>query len=410
MDYLNIDDELVFDDNVTGFSFRDYEAYAGARFENNDEIRIEVKNQDAYTVPSESYLYVEGLLTLANAENDPPVRTNLINNCLAHMISEIKYYVNDVEVDQTRSPGYASTLKGLLSFSKSKIASLTYAGWSNAATAQVLHATGAFNVMVPLSSLLGFFEDYNKLMINCKQELVLVRAGNHHNAIISTANEQQAVERTRLQITKLKWKMPHVEVNDEQKLRLLNRLQVDKPIVMGYRSWFFAEKPLPVTTNRDEWQLQSMTSLERPRFIIITFQTNRKNVPTADCNIYDHCNVRNVRALINGKKYPYVDFNVDQASNKYAYLHSAYSAFQKSYYNYQSSDPVWDYTTFTNNGPVFVIDCSKQDERIKSGSVDVRMEIEASENFPAGSIALCLLLHDKVVEYSPLTNIVRRHV
>ena len=50
MDYLNIDDELVFDDNVTGFSYRDYEAYAGARFENNDEIRIEVKNQDAYTV------------------------------------------------------------------------------------------------------------------------------------------------------------------------------------------------------------------------------------------------------------------------------------------------------------------------------------------------------------------------
>ena len=52
--------------------------------------------------------------------------------------------------------------------------------------------------------------------------------------------------------------------------------------------------------------------------------------------------------------------------------------------------------------------CSRQIESIKNGTVDVRIEFEFKENVPANTTAYCLILHDRVVEYNPLTNVVRK--
>lgn len=42
--------------------------------------------------------------------------------------------------------------------------------------------------------------------------------------------------------------------------------------------------------------------------------------------------------------------------------------------------------------------------RIKSATVDVRIEFGCRGNIPANTTAYCLILHDRVVKYSPLTN------
>ena len=54
--------------------------------------------------------------------------------------------------------------------------------------------------------------------------------------------------------------------------------------------------------------------------------------------------------------------------------------------------------------PLFVVDVSKQNESIKEGVVDIKLEIETSENVPDNTTAYCLIIHDKLFEYNPMTN------
>lgn len=409
MDILNISDNLEFDTRITSIEVRDHEAYAGTRYGNTDEIRIEIKNQDIYTLPCESVLYIEG--KLLGKDNNAAKHTKLVKNFVAHLISEIRYKINDVEIDHTRNVGIASTMKGIVSFTTDKVRALSNSGWCPGKNPTVVSTDdGSFNVALPLNTLMGFFEDYTQILINCKQELAILRSQNDFNAVITTPTTPAGTdfEEAHIVISKLKWKMPHVEVDDETKLRLLTYLREDKPILLGFRSWFVAEKPMPTTTTRDEWQLQAMTSIERPRYIIVAFQTGRRNVVAADINTFDHCDVRNMKAYINGKCYPYVDFNLDIRRKQCAMLYSAYSAFQKSYYGIESR-PLLSYPDFIDMGTMFVIDCSKQNESIKAASVDVRLEIEAAKPFPKDTTAFCIIIHDRVVDYTVLSNVVRRH-
>lgn len=53
-----------------------------------------------------------------------------------------------------------------------------------------------------------------------------------------------------------------------------------------------------------------------------------------------------------------------------------------------------------------VIDTSKQNDSTTASSVDVHLKIEGTENFTNVS-ADCLLIHDRVVKYVPLTREVR---
>ena len=45
---------------------------------------------------------------------------------------------------------------------------------------------------------------------------------------------------------------------------------------------------------------------------------------------------------------------------------------------------------------------------IKSGSVDIRMEFDAVEDFVANTSAFCLIIHDSIIEYNPFNSIVRK--
>jgi len=66
------------------------------------------------------------------------------------------------------------------------------------------------------------------------------------------------------------------------------------------------------------------------------------------------------------------------------------------------------WSRFSTNEPIVVIDCARQNESIKSATVDVRIEFDCKENIPANTTAYCLILHDRVVEYCSLSNVVRK--
>ena len=84
-----------------------------------------------------------------------------------------------------------------------------------------------------------------------------------------------------------------------------------------------------------------------------------------------------------------------------------YANFQKTYY---TKDPqmLLTKTEFIGNEPLIVIDCSRQNESLKSAPVDVRIEFETKNNFPDNTTAYCLILHDRIVQYNPINGDVRK--
>jgi len=58
--------------------------------------------------------------------------------------------------------------------------------------------------------------------------------------------------------------------------------------------------------------------------------------------------------------------------------------------------------------PFVIIECSRQNNSIKSTIVDVRTEFDCKENVPANTTAYCLIIYDRVAQYNLLINVVRK--
>lgn len=84
-----------------------------------------------------------------------------------------------------------------------------------------------------------------------------------------------------------------------------------------------------------------------------------------------------------------------------------YLRFQKSYYG-KTNTPLLNPEKFKSIAPIVVIDCSKQNESVKTSAVDIRLELEFKDNIPTNTTGYCLILHDTIVTYTPLTGMVKR--
>ena len=100
---LDVANTPTFDNRITKIELHTYNPYANTTFDNNDEITIHIQQQDLYTLPSESFLYVEGRGTLTAQDAIGPATSAtavLDNNCVAFMFDEIRYELNGVEIDR----------------------------------------------------------------------------------------------------------------------------------------------------------------------------------------------------------------------------------------------------------------------------------------------------------------------
>jgi hypothetical protein len=154
--------------------------------------------------------------------------------------------------------------------------------------------TGAFDVCWPLSNILGFAEDYKKVVLNLRQELILLRSSTDLNATL----EATGLEKAYIRITKIVWQVPHFTVSDEEKLKLFNIIEKNNRLSIAYRRWELSTYPLLQESHSFTWVLKSSMSLEKPRFVIIGFQTDRKNNLKKDASKFDHCNLKNIKLHI----------------------------------------------------------------------------------------------------------------
>ncbi|XP_057324199.1 uncharacterized protein LOC130666892 [Microplitis mediator] len=353
--------------SIAHYELHAHQPYASSTLNNNDEVRITIQNQNLCILPSKSALHILGKFT-KNDNTAVVATTNLVNMGIVHMIKEFRLLMNGVEVDRSSNVGITSLMKGYVSFSPNQLSTLENAGWL---------------------------------------EIVLTISNSDINAYIQQAAAGAGAEEVKLTLQKIEWIVPYVTLSDKEKIQALNYITSDPAISISFRTWELYEYPLLPATSRHIWAVKTSTQLEKPRYVILGFQTARKNDARKNASRFDHCALRNVKLFLNSQSYPYGDLNLDINDNQYALLYNMYTDFQSSYYN-KEPEPLLTKRKFLQEAPLCVIDCSKQNEAIKSGPVDIRLEFESTNQFPQNTTAYCLIIHDRIVEYNPISSTVRK--
>ena len=412
MDILNVNENLLVDNSIVSSEFHTYQPFISSKFDYNDEIRIPIQELDSYTLPSESILYIEGVL-VNETDQKYTKRLRFINNGIAFLFREIRYELNGVTIDSVRNVGLTSTLKGLLSYNVNESLKLQNAGWfpdRDESDRILVDDDGKFNVSIPLKLLMGFFEDYKKIVMNMKQELVLIRASNDLDAVYFKDDIEPKilqVETPNVKLDKIYWKIPHITVDIPHQLALTKIIETNKDILLGFRSWELVEYSSLSETTRHTWPVKTTSKLEAPRHVIIAFQEDRKGHVQKDMSIFDDIGLTNVRVFLNSERYPYHDLYLNFKENKFSSLYEMFSNFRNSYYG-TSNEPIFNPMKFKEKCPITHIDCSRQKESLQTGSVVMRIEFETNKSVKKNTSVYCLILHDKVYSYNPLTKIVRQ--
>jgi hypothetical protein len=403
---LDISEAPRYDESITKKTFYSYSPYTES-YNTSDIIRISIQNQDLNVLPSESFLYIEGTLLKKDGNFPPGNALQFVNNCVSFLFDAIRYEINGVEIDHSRNLGITTSLKNYISLDRDESFRLLNAGWRLEDNGLIkLSNNGVFNFCVPLKMLLGFAEDYNKIIPNAKHELILIRARSNNNSVYTTTLGDDY----KLNIDKIIWKVPHILLNDNERLKLYQTIQSARPVQMSFRSWDLYEYPNISKSAHNIWRVKTSNQLEKPRFIIFALQTNKMNKTQANPSQFGHCQLTNLQVHLNSEIYPYDKLNVSYEDNRFALIYEMYARFQQSYYGYKST-PLLDITKFKNAAPIVVVDCSHQNEVIKSGPVDVMIEFETNVGgIIDNTSAFCLLLHDRIIEYTPLSGETRKLV
>ena len=128
-------------------------------------------------------------------------------------------------------------------------------------------------------------------------------------------------------------------------------------------------------STRFTWRLSVKSSPEKPRFIIVGFQTDKDGDQTKNPSKFDHVNLRNAYVMLKSDRYPAVDYNLSFANQKFSRVYGDASLFGVKFIGMdelitQSNITSSDYKTLY---PLFTFDVSKQKEKLKSSVVDIQI-------------------------------------
>ena len=122
-----------------------------------------------------------------------------------------------------------------------------------------------FWIHIPLKKMLSLFQDYRKIIIFSRLELIFVRAKSDVDCII----EQVNTNNLNIEITQISWKMSHLEINEMIKLKIMKILESCRSIQMAFRSHEYYGNPSVVGHTSFNWVVK--TSVENPIFVVVVF-------------------------------------------------------------------------------------------------------------------------------------------
>ena len=414
MDILRFTETPMTDESIEEYEHHEYKPITGTNLNNPGEIRINIETQDLFTHPSESYLIIEGrLLKSDNTSYADADNVALTNNALMHLFTNIKYQLSGQEIESLFYPGQGTTMLGLLKypddFSKSQgLNQLWYKDTGTTAAAantgfavrqsyliQSPDPKGTFSFRVPLKHIFGFCEDYDKILYGMKQTLTLVRKSDN-DAIF----RDNAAAAGKITLDKVSWFMPHVLPADAEKFQLYKTIESKATLPVAYRMRQCDSISVPQSSSFT-WRLSVKSSPEKPRYVIVGFQTDKDGDQEQNPSLFDNVNVRNMYVMLNSTRYPAVDYQIDFTKQQFSRVYGDASSFRSKFYHMDElvSNPNITPADYKTLFPLFVFDVSKQSERLKTSVTDIQIKTQFSANVPVGTEVFAVVISDKMVNF-----------
>src|SRR5271163_1150107 len=125
--------------------------------------------------------------------------------------------------------------------------------------------------------------------------------------------------------------MLQVQMAPEYLTGMRNMIEQKVTIPLGFRARTSEQTTLGQTQNFT-WRLSVIGGVEKPRWIIIGFQTNRINTQEQNPAVFDNLNLRNAYVNLNTERYPMSEIVTNFNRNEYIKLYDMFDDFKKEYY------------------------------------------------------------------------------
>lgn len=254
---------------------------------------------------------------------------------------------------------------------------------------------GTFSFRIPLKHIFGFCEDYDKIMYGLKQTLTLVRKSDN-DAIFRAAD----VDGGKITLQKVSWFMPHVLPADAEKFQLYKTIESKASLPVAYGMRQCDSISVPQSTSFT-WRLSVKSSPEKPRYVVVSFQTEKDGDQEKNPSIFDNVDVRNMYVMLNSRRYPAVDYQIDFTKQQFSRVYGDAAAFRSKFYHMDElvSNPNITPADYKTLFPLFVFDVSRQSERLKTSVTDIQIKAEFNANVPAGTEAFAVVISDKMINF-----------
>src|SRR5215469_5779726 len=366
---LDILEPIAVDNSIESWQYCDYTPQSQSNLDRRGSpIKIFINASDNCLIPSKSYLLIKG--QLVRNDNGNPFDANaeiaLVNNAMMYLFSEIRYSIKDMEIERISEPGQATSIFGYLSlpddfstsaglercWSKDTTSSASSKEFNDipagggpvnkntnynqgfAARRSFLMSSnprGSFSFVIPFEHIFGFGE-YNKVIYNdVNYELSLTRTSTDTLAVYRA----NGVPDGKISLNSITWRVPHVKLDRvaEEKFR---DIILDKKIIPVAFPARTVESSIVPRARTFTWRTNVVSGIEKPRWIIAAFQTDKINSQEQNPAIFDHVNLTNAHVMLNSERYPINDVICNFPSNDYSVYYEMFDNFKKDYYGFNS--------------------------------------------------------------------------
>ena len=387
---------------------------------NAGELTITFQNQDAWLLPSDSYLRVEGII---KAHNNGDLANNaavaFVNNGIMQLFTNARYFLGTQLIEYFENVGITTTIHNLLTKSNTyngdgwfwipdnKTNNISWKYRKLIINTAVDGQNWNFSTMVPLSCIFNFCNDFNKVIYGMQHRISLTRTTDTRalirvNAAVEAAGIYPAAAAlandAKVVLSAVKWCMPEVRPSVPSQVALKKFIDSKDSVILSFLNKRCENIAVPETT-RLNWKLQLSGGIERPRYLVVAFQTARGASQLTNSTSFDNApNVLDAYVTLNGIRYPYTQPATDLATKKYTYWYREYLNFYKSYNRNNNADACLSYYDFINTSPMYIFDVSKQPEKLKNSTIDATIIMTFAANAAADTQAYCIMYYDSLYE------------
>ena len=393
----------------------------GVQYNTAGNISLNIYNSDDFYFPADSYLEITGNLykkgtTTAFAAADV---MGFSNYGQLNLFTLARYNMNGSPIESVSEPGVVATMLGVSLLpndyrlgleegyypdTAATVTDLTgNKGWIER-RALIWDGGGKFQILVPLSRVFGFAEDYKKVIYGMNHSIVLTRGTHCNNALTTRPTKAAPDPYTALEgevvLNSIRWVIPRVDPSDVAKYQLQKQIQNHILLDCGFRMREYQSASVEQSTHWT-WRIGVRSSPEKPRFILISFQTDLRDSQEKNNSVFSHCSVTNMNLTLNSDRYPLNDFTSDFDTNTVSNLYWEFMNFRREYYgidNRISSISVCP-LRYKTLYPIYCFDVTRQSERLKTSVTDICLSCTFKAKVPANTVAHAVIISDRRIKF-----------